>query len=296
MRKLRALGRIKTMAKIINGKEISATIRSEIKEATEKLVAESGVRPGLAVIIVGEDPASQVYVRNKKRACDEVGFYSESYELPENTTQEELNALVDKLNKSEKIHGILCQLPLPKHLDENEVIMRIDPKKDVDAFHPENVGKIMIGDYSFLPCTPAGVMALLERSGIDVCGKECVVVGRSNIVGKPQAMLLLHANGTVTICHSRTKNLAEVCRRADILVAAIGKADFFTGDMVKDGAVVIDVGMNRRADGKLTGDVDFASVEPKASYITPVPGGVGPMTITMLMQNTLTAAKNTVKN
>ena len=284
------------MAKIINGKEISATIRSEIKEATEKLVAESGVRPGLAVIIVGEDPASQVYVRNKKRACDEVGFYSESYELPESTTQDELNALVDKLNKSEKIHGILCQLPLPKHLDENEVIMRIDPKKDVDAFHPENVGKIMIGDYSFLPCTPAGVMALLERSGIDVCGKECVVVGRSNIVGKPQAILLLHANGTVTICHSRTKNLAEVCRRADILVAAIGKADFFTGDMIKEGAVVIDVGMNRRADGKLTGDVDFASVEPKASYITPVPGGVGPMTITMLMQNTLTAAKNTVKN
>ncbi|MBQ2308225.1 MAG: bifunctional methylenetetrahydrofolate dehydrogenase/methenyltetrahydrofolate cyclohydrolase FolD [Clostridia bacterium] len=282
------------MAKIINGKEISATIRSEIKEATEKLVAESGVRPGLAVIIVGEDPASQVYVRNKKRACDEVGFYSESYELPENTTQEELNALVDRLNKDDKIHGILCQLPLPKHLDENEVIMRIDPKKDVDAFHPENVGKIMIGDYSFLPCTPAGVMALLERSGIDVCGKECVVVGRSNIVGKPQAMLLLHANGTVTICHSRTKNLAEVCRRADILVAAIGKADFFTGDMIKDGAVVIDVGMNRRADGKLTGDVDFASVEPKASYITPVPGGVGPMTITMLMQNTLTAAKNTL--
>ena len=284
------------MAKIINGKEISATIRSEIKEATERLVAESGVRPGLAVIIVGEDPASQVYVRNKKRACDEVGFYSESYELPENTTQEELNALVDRLNKDNKIHGILCQLPLPKHLDENEVIMRIDPKKDVDAFHPENVGKIMIGDYSFLPCTPAGVMALLERSGIDVCGKECVVVGRSNIVGKPQAMLLLHANGTVTICHSRTKNLAEVCRRADILVAAIGKADFFTGDMIKDGAVVIDVGMNRRADGKLTGDVDFASVEPKASYITPVPGGVGPMTITMLMQNTLTAAKNTVKS
>lgn len=283
------------MANIINGKEISAAIRAEIKEATERLVSESGVRPGLAVIIVGEDPASQVYVRNKKRACDEVGFYSESYELPESTTQDELNTLVDRLNKDEKIHGILCQLPLPKHLDENEVIMRIDPKKDVDAFHPENVGKIMIGDYSFLPCTPAGVMALLERSGIDVCGKECVVVGRSNIVGKPQAMLLLHANGTVTICHSRTKNLAEVCRRADILVAAIGKADFFTGDMVKEGAVVIDVGMNRRADGKLTGDVDFESVAPKASYITPVPGGVGPMTITMLMQNTLTAAKNAIK-
>ena len=234
-------------------------------------------------------------MRNKKRACDEVGFYSESYELPASTTQEELDALVDKLNADRNIHGILCQLPLPKHLDENKVILRIDPKKDVDAFHPYNVGKIMIGDYSFLPCTPAGVMELIRRSGIDPSGKECVVVGRSNIVGKPQAMLLLHAHGTVTVCHSRTKNLAEVCRRADILVAAIGKADFFTADMVKEGAVVIDVGMNRRADGKLTGDVDFESVAPKASYITPVPGGVGPMTITMLMQNTLTSAKESVK-
>ena len=283
------------MANIIDGKAISAAIRAEIKEATNEFEKENGFRPGLAVIIVGEDPASQVYVRNKRRACEEVGFYSEAYELPAETTQEELNALVDKLNANDKIHGILCQLPLPKHLDENEVILRIDPKKDVDAFHPVNVGRIMIGDYSFLPCTPAGVMALLERSGIEISGKECVVVGRSNIVGKPQAMLLLHANGTVTICHSRTKNLAEVCRRADILVAAIGKADFFTGDMVKDGAVVIDVGMNRRADGKLTGDVDFESVAPKASYITPVPGGVGPMTITMLMQNTLTAAKQSIK-
>jgi methylenetetrahydrofolate dehydrogenase (NADP+)/methenyltetrahydrofolate cyclohydrolase len=285
----------KKMAKIIDGKAISAQIRAELKEETEAFVKTTGVRPGLAVIIVGNDPASQVYVRNKRRACEEVGYYSEAYELPENTTQEELNALVDRLNTEDKIHGILCQLPLPKHLDENEVILRIDPKKDVDAFHPYNVGKIMIGDYAFLPCTPAGVMALLDRSGIEIAGKECVVVGRSNIVGKPQAMLLLHANGTVTVCHSRTKNLAEVCRRADILVAAIGKADFFTGDMVKEGAVVIDVGMNRRADGKLTGDVDFASVEPKASYITPVPGGVGPMTITMLMQNTLTSAKNSVK-
>ena len=279
------------MANIIDGKRISAEIRSEIKAETEAFVNEYGYRPGLAVIIVGEDPASQVYVRNKRRACEEVGFYSEAYELPADTTQEQLNALVDKLNANDKIHGILCQLPLPKHLDENEVILRIDPKKDVDAFHPVNVGRIMIGDYSFLPCTPAGVMALLERSGIEISGKECVVVGRSNIVGKPQAMLLLHANGTVTVCHSRTKNLAEVCRRADILVAAIGKADFFKGDMIKDGAVVIDVGMNRRPDGKLTGDVDFETVAPKASYITPVPGGVGPMTITMLMQNTLTAAK-----
>lgn len=283
------------MAQIIDGKAISAQIRQEIKQETEEFAKKHGFRPGLAVIIVGEDPASQVYVRNKKRACDEVGFYSESYELPASTTQEELSALVDKLNADNKIHGILCQLPLPKHLDENSVILRIDPKKDVDAFHPYNVGKIMIGDYSFLPCTPAGVMALLERSGIDITGKECVVVGRSNIVGKPQAMLLLHANGTVTVCHSRTKNLAEVCRRADILVAAIGKADFFTADMIKEGAVVIDVGMNRRADGKLTGDVDFESVAPKASFITPVPGGVGPMTITMLMKNTLTAAKDSVK-
>jgi len=283
------------MANIIDGKRISAEVRAELKAETEAFAAKTGVRPGLAVIIVGSDPASQVYVRNKRRACEEVGYYSEAYELPESTTQEELNALVDKLNADEKIHGILCQLPLPKHLDENEVILRIDPQKDVDAFHPVNVGRIMIGDYAYLPCTPAGVMVLLQRSGIEIAGKECVVVGRSNIVGKPQAMLLLHANGTVTVCHSRTKNLAEVCRRADILVAAIGKADFFTGDMVKEGAVVIDVGMNRRADGKLTGDVDFESVAPKASYITPVPGGVGPMTITMLMKNTLTAAKMAVE-
>ncbi len=284
------------MAQIIDGKAISAQIRAEIAQRSAEFEGLNGYRPGLAVIIVGEDSASQVYVRNKRRACDEVGFYSEAYELPESTTQEELNALVDKLNSDEKIHGILCQLPLPKHLDENEVILRIAPHKDVDAFHPYNVGKIMIGDYSFLPCTPAGVMALLERSGIDVCGKECVVVGRSNIVGKPQAMLLLHKSGTVTVCHSRTKNLAEVCRRADILVAAIGKPEFFTAEYVKEGAVVIDVGMNRRvSDGKLCGDVDYASVFPKASFITPVPGGVGPMTITMLMQNTLTAAENAKK-
>ena len=282
------------MAKIIDGKAISAQMRAEIKEQTAQFVAKHGIRPGLAVIIVGDNAASQVYVRNKRRACEEVGFYSEAYELPAATTQDELNALVDKLNADANIHGILCQLPLPSHLDENQVILRIRPDKDVDAFHPYNVGKIMIGDYSFLPCTPAGVMALLERSGIDVAGKECVVVGRSNIVGKPQAMLLLHKHGTVTVCHSRTRNLSEICRRADVLVAAIGKADFFTADMIKEGAVVIDVGMNRRADGKLTGDVDFASVEPKASYITPVPGGVGPMTITMLMQNTLTAARSFV--
>lgn len=277
------------MAEIIDGKKISAQVRVEIKEKCQKLI-EKGVTPGLAVIIVGEDPASKVYVRNKKKACEEVGFFSEVYELPESTTEDELLSLVKKLNTDDKIHGILVQLPLPKHLDDKIIISNINPEKDVDAFHPSNVGKIMIGEYDFLPCTPAGVMVLLEKSGIEISGKECVVVGRSNIVGKPQAMLLLHANGTVTVCHSRTKNLAEVTRRADILVVAIGKADFITGDMVKEGAVVIDVGMNRNAEGKLTGDVDFASVEPKASYITPVPGGVGPMTITMLLQNTLTAA------
>ena len=279
------------MAKLIDGKLISAQIREELAEETKAFIAETGVTPGLAVIIVGEDPASQVYVRNKRRACEQIGYYSEAYELPATTTQEELMALVRRLNGEEKIHGILVQLPLPKHLDEHEVLLAIDPKKDVDAFHPTNVGHIMIGDYDYLPCTPAGVMALLEKSGISPAGKEVVVVGRSNIVGKPQAMLMLHANATVTVCHSRTVDLPAVCRRADILVAAIGKADFFTADYIKEGAVVIDVGMNRRADGKLTGDVDFASVGPKASYITPVPGGVGPMTITMLMKNTLTAAR-----
>lgn len=282
------------MATRIDGKLISAEIREEIKAETAQFEKENGFVPGLAVIIVGENPASQVYVRNKKKACEEVGFYSRVYEMPESTTQAELNALVDTLNNDKDIHGILVQLPLPKHLDETEVLLRIDPEKDVDAFHPYNVGKIMIGDYRFLPCTPAGVMALLERTGVEISGKQCVVIGRSNIVGKPMAMLLLHANGTVTVCHSRTKNLSEITRTADILVVAIGKADFVTADMVKPGAVVIDVGMNRREDGKLTGDVDFASVEPIASAITPVPGGVGPMTITMLLKNTLTAARNKV--
>lgn len=283
------------MAHIIDGKAISQAVRAEITEETKAFIAETGVTPGLAVVIVGNDPASQVYVRNKRKACTEVGFYSEAYELPEETTQEELEALVDQLNADPKIHGILVQLPLPRHLDEQRILLRIRPEKDVDAFHPYNVGRIMIGDYSYLPCTPAGVMELLRRSGVDVSGKECVVVGRSNIVGKPMAMLLLQANGTVTICHSRTKNLSETTRRADILVAAIGKPEFFTADMVKEGAVVIDVGMNRRpSDNKLCGDVDYASVEPVASYITPVPGGVGPMTITMLMQNTLRAAKSSL--
>ena len=279
------------MAHIIDGKIISASARASIAERTAAFEAETGVKPGLAVVIVGSDPASQVYVRNKKKGCGEVGFYSEVHEMPEETTMEELLAKIEELKNNEKIHGILVQLPLPKQLDEKAVIDAIPPEKDVDAFHPVNTGKIMIGDYSFLPCTPAGVMKMLEYENISVEGKECVVIGRSNIVGKPMAMLLLHANGTVTVCHSRTKNLAEVTRRADILVVAIGKANFVTADMVKEGAVVIDVGMNRNAEGKLCGDVDFAAVSEKASAITPVPGGVGVMTITMLLENTLTAAE-----
>lgn len=278
------------MAKIINGKEVSKKVRESVKAETEKLKAQ-GIVPGLAVVIVGDDPASRVYVNNKKKSCAEVGFMSEEYALPAETTQEELLALVDKLNKKPEINGILVQLPLPKHLDEKAVIEAISPEKDVDAFHASNVGKIMIGDYKFLPCTPAGVMELIHSENIEISGKSCVVIGRSNIVGKPMAMLLLHENGTVTITHSRTKNLAEITRDADILVAAVGKPKFVTGDMVKKGAVVIDVGMDRDENGKLCGDVDFDSVEPKASYITPVPGGVGPMTIAMLMKNTLMAAK-----
>ncbi|HCB64351.1 MAG TPA: bifunctional methylenetetrahydrofolate dehydrogenase/methenyltetrahydrofolate cyclohydrolase FolD [Ruminococcaceae bacterium] len=280
---------------IINGKEISAKTREQIAADTQKLLEETGVRPGLAVIIVGDDPASHVYVKNKKKGCEQVGFHSEEYALPEQTSQEELLQLLDRLNADPKIHGILVQLPLPRHLDEKAVIERILPSKDVDAFHAANVGKIMIGNYDFLPCTPAGVMELIHSTGIPVSGKECVVIGRSNIVGKPMAMLLLHENGTVTICHSRTKNLAEVTRRADILVSAVGKAKFVTADMVKPGAVVIDVGMNRDENGKLCGDVDFLAVEPVASYITPVPGGVGPMTITMLLKNTLTSAQKAAK-
>lgn len=284
--------KIPKMANIIDGKAISAQIREEIAEKVKLYNEKTGLRPGLAVIIVGENPASQVYVRNKKKACEQVGFNSWVYEMPESMTQDELNALIDKLNGDPGVHGILVQLPLPKHLDEEEVILRIKPEKDVDAFHPYNVGRITIGDPQFLPCTPAGIMELLKRSNIEISGKECVVIGRSNIVGKPMALLLLAENGTVTVCHSKTKDLKEVCRRADILVVAIGRTDFITADMVKEGAVVIDVGMNRNADGKLTGDVDFASVSEVASYITPVPGGVGPMTITMLLQNTLTAAEN----
>lgn len=282
------------MAKILDGKAVSQRVKNALKEETEKFVEKYGIKPGLAVVIVGDDPASRVYVNSKKKACAEIGYYSEEHALPESTTEDELLSLVEKLNGEEKIHGILVQLPLPKHIDEEKIINAINPKKDVDAFHPVNVGKIMIGNFDFLPCTPAGVMELIDDAGIDLTGKNCVVVGRSNIVGKPQAMLLLHKNATVTICHSKTKNIKEITKNADVLVAAVGRAQMFDGDYIKDGAVVIDVGMNRLENKKLVGDVDFESAEKKASYITPVPGGVGPMTIAMLMKNTLTAAKNAV--
>lgn len=277
------------MAKILSGKAVSQRIKDELAAEVSAL-KEKGIHPGLAVIIVGDDPASRVYVNNKKKACAEIGIYSEEYALPAETTQAELLELIDTLNHKADIHGVLVQLPLPKQIDEETIINAIDPKKDVDAFHPVNVGKIMVGNFDFVPCTPAGVMELIKESGIEVSGKECVVVGRSNIVGKPQAMLLLHQNGTVTICHSRTKDLAEKTRKADILVAAVGRPNFITGDMVKPGAVVIDVGINRIAEKKLVGDVDFESCEPVAGAITPVPGGVGPMTIAMLMRNTVKAA------
>ena len=276
------------MTKLIDGKAISANVKDRVAEGVAKL-NEKGVSVCLAVIIVGEDPASKVYVANKKKACEALGIISREYALPENTTEEELLELISSLNNDKAVNGILCQLPLPRHLDEKLIINTILPEKDVDAFHPSHVGKIMIGDYDFVPCTPAGVMEMLTQEGIEVEGKTCVVIGRSNIVGKPMGMLLLHKNGTVTICHSRTKNLKEICANADILVAAVGRAKFVTADMVKDGAVVIDVGMNR-VDGKLCGDVDFEAVKDKCAAITPVPGGVGPMTIAMLMQNTLTAA------
>lgn len=278
------------MANLIDGKAVSAKVKANVKAEADALRAK-GISIGLAVVIVGDNPASRVYVNNKKKACTEVGFESFEYALPESTTEAELLELVDKLNNDSRVNGILVQLPLPKQINETAVINAIRPEKDVDAFHPENVGHIMIGDYSFLPCTPAGVMELIADTGVDVCGKNCVVIGRSNIVGKPMAMLLLHKNGTVTITHSKTKNLKEICAQADILVAAVGRAKFVTPDMVKEGAVVIDVGMNRNEAGKLCGDVDFDACRDKAGYITPVPGGVGPMTIAMLMRNTLTAAK-----
>lgn len=279
------------MAQIIDGKVVSASVKKQVADECAELFEKTGKKPGLAVIIVGDDPASRVYVNNKKKACELVGFISREYALSAETTQEELVELINKLNNDSEINGILCQLPLPKHLDEKAVIEAISPEKDVDAFNVANVGKIMIGDFDFLPCTPSGVMEMLDYYNIEISGKECVVLGRSNIVGKPMAMLLLHKNGTVTICHSRTKDLKEVCKRADILVVAIGKPKFVTADMVKEGAVVIDVGINRMSNGKLCGDVDFADIEPIASYITPVPGGVGPMTIATLMKNTITAFK-----
>lgn len=277
------------MATVISGKEVSQKVKGEVREKALAL-KEKGIDVGLAVVIVGDNPASRVYVNSKKKACEEVGFNSYEYALPEETTQQELLDLVEVLNNDEKVNGILVQLPLPKQIDENAIINAISPDKDVDAFHPFNVGKIMIGEYAFLPCTPAGIMELIDSTGVEIAGKSCVVIGRSNIVGKPMSMLLLHRSGTVTVCHSKTKNLKEICQNADILVAAVGRPNFVTGDMVKEGAVVIDVGINRMEDGKLCGDVNFAEAEKKASYITPVPGGVGPMTIAMLMKNTLTAA------
>lgn len=277
-------------AQLLDGKTLSAQIKENLAKETEAL-RQKGINVGLAVIIVGDDSASRIYVNNKKKACEACGIYSEEYALDKNTTEEELLKLIDTLNHKKEINGILVQLPLPDGIDAEKVLLSISPEKDVDAFHPVNVGKIMIGNFDFLPCTPAGVMELIRLTGIEVSGKECVVVGRSNIVGKPQAMLLLHENGTVTICHSRTKNLKEVCRRADILVAAVGKPKFITADMVKEGAIVIDVGMDRDENGKLCGDVDFDEVKNVASAITPVPGGVGPMTIAMLMKNTVKAAE-----
>lgn len=279
------------MATVIDGKAISAQIRAEIAEEVGAFTAEHGFAPSLTVIIVGEDPASQVYVRNKEKACAQVGIKSDIIRLPAETEEAELLAIIDGLNKDKNVNGILVQLPLPKHINEKNVIAKIDAKKDVDAFSYENTGRIMTGDFDFLPCTPAGVMELLHRSGISVSGKDCVVIGRSNIVGKPMAMLLMHENGTVTVCHTKTKDLKSHTLRADILVSSVGKPNFITADMIKDGAVVIDVGINRLTDGKLTGDVDFDNCFEKASAITPVPGGVGPMTVTMLLKNALTAAK-----
>ena len=278
------------MAKIIDGKKISAEIKEELKTEVAAYAAQ-GKKCALAVIQVGADPASSVYVRNKKKACAYIGINSLAYELPEETTQEELLNLVRQLNDREDVNGILVQLPLPAHIDEDTVIRTIAPEKDVDGFHPQSVGLLSIGQKGFVSCTPAGIIQLLKRSGIEIDGKECVVVGRSNIVGKPMAMLLIRENGTVTVCHSHTRDLKEVTRRADILVVAIGKRQFITADYVKEGATVIDVGMHRKEDGKLCGDVDFDSVEPVAGAITPVPGGVGPMTIAMLMNNCVSSVE-----
>ena len=285
------------MAELISGKIVSEKVRAEIRDQVKDFVLSNNRAPGLAVVLVGENPASQVYVRNKHKACLEVGMDSYEINLPHETEEDRLISVINELNADPKVDGILVQLPLPGHINEDRIIKSILPDKDVDAFSPVNVGGIMLGSYSFLPCTPAGIMELLRHYNIEIEGKECVVIGRSNIVGKPMALLLLEKNGTVTVCHSRTQNLSEITRNADILVAAVGRAGFVTCDMVKPGAVVIDVGINRNAEGKLCGDVDFVSVSEIASFITPVPGGVGPMTITMLLKNTLTAAKmHTGKN
>ncbi len=279
------------MAEIIDGKIVSQKLREELKAEIDDFASKAGRAPGLAVIVVGDDPASAVYVRNKHKACLDVGIKSIDIRLPEATTEEELLTHIRRLNNDSAVDGILVQLPLPKHISEQRVIDSITPSKDVDAFHPENVGRIMIGSYTLLPCTPAGIVELLKHYNVEVEGKSCVVIGRSNIVGKPMSMLLLQMNGTVTVCHSRTQNLKDICRAADILVAAVGKPRFVSADMIKDGAVVVDVGINRLPDGRLCGDVDFDAVSKTASLITPVPGGVGPMTITMLLKNTLAAAK-----
>lgn len=278
------------MYKLIDGKEVSTHVKTKVKEEVE-LLKEKGIEPALAVIIVGNDPASRVYVNNKKKACEFTGMRSVEYALPEETTEEELLAVIDKLNADSSINGILCQLPVPKHISEKAVIERISPKKDVDVFSAENVGRMWQGDYDMASCTPMGVIELLDYYGIDVCGKNCVIIGRSNIVGKPMASLLLERSATVTICHSRTKNLSEITSKADVIVAAVGRAKFVTADMVKDGAIVVDVGINRNEDGKLCGDVDFENVKDKCEFITPVPGGCGPMTIAVLMKNTLLACK-----
>lgn len=278
-------------AKIIDGKQVAARCREELKQQVAALRAR-GIIPGLAVILVGEDPASQVYVRNKHRACEELGIHSEQYTLPADTDRQTLLDLITELNGREEIDGILVQLPLPGHLDQKEILSAIDPAKDVDSFHPQNVGRLVIGDYFFAPCTPSGILTLIDSAGVDLTGKECVVIGRSNIVGKPMALMLLHRNATVTVCHSKTRDLPSVTRRADVLISAVGKAGFVTADMVKPGAVVIDVGMNRNQAGKLCGDVDFESVSRVAGYLTPVPGGVGPMTITMLLRSTVLSAQN----
>ena len=278
-------------AKIIDGKQVAARCREELKQQVAALRAR-GIIPGLAVILVGEDPASQVYVRNKHRACEELGIHSEQYTLSADTDRQTLLDLIMELNGREEIDGILVQLPLPGHLDEKEILSAIDPAKDVDSFHPQNVGRLVIGDYFFAPCTPSGILTLIDSAGVDLTGKECVVIGRSNIVGKPMALMLLHRNATVTVCHSKTRELPSVTRRADVLISAVGKAGFVTADTVKPGAVVIDVGMNRNQAGKLCGDVDFESVSRVAGYLTPVPGGVGPMTITMLLRSTVLSAQN----